>query len=435
MKKVLILDRYYTTRFAKSEKYEFVVVALTKKNKQNLIAEGYNVVACFEEEYDLLTISDYPNNYLIHSFDSDRFLKRYSLQIRREILGKEITFWAEILDSHKPDFIINEVCTIEWMEVLYIEALKRNIKYNTFLFGQIPHMTYWLETPFNSAITPSRLDTIKPSVEHYEKAREFVKAIKEKPNKPFYSLVKKHNVFKVFLSSVKHYMRDLYRESKHEGFLYEYYSEQRKPGIESSWKMLYKKHDKFEINEKYEYVFYPLHYEPEATLSYFSEFYANQVDVIRAIAHSLKTNQILIVKEHPQQVGMLLTKKYQNLKKDFPNLMFLNGNVPSFDILKSIKLLVTLTGTGGFEAMITGIPVIVLGDVFYNCCRSVNRCQSFNELKDYIRNDSYIIPNEKDNLDFVAKFISLQTKFFPYFIKDTYEKSDIKNMRLYIESM
>ena len=134
MKKILILDRYYTTKLAKSDKYEFIIACLTKKNKEQFQKEGYNVVGCFEEDYSELPIADYPNNYLLFSFDSDRFLRRYSFEKRREILGKEISFWSQILDGHKPDLIINEVCTIEWMEVLYIEAKKRNIIYHTPLY-------------------------------------------------------------------------------------------------------------------------------------------------------------------------------------------------------------------------------------------------------------------------------------------------------------
>ena len=224
MKRILILDRYYTTRFAKSEKYEFIVAALTVKNKNDFLAEGNKVVGCFEEDYDKIEVAKYPENYLIFSFDSDRFLKRFPIDKRREILGKEITFWAKILDEYKPDFIINEVCTIEWMEVLYIEAKKRNIEYKTFLFGQISHKCYWLDTPFNSSISPERFASVEITEELISAAEAFCREKIEKQQKPFYAKVKSYSNLHCLISSYKRYFIECWKEMRHKGFMYEYYS-------------------------------------------------------------------------------------------------------------------------------------------------------------------------------------------------------------------
>ena len=128
-KKVLVLDRNYVFKYMNSDLFDVIIVCLQSRSKKKHQREGLTVVGCFEEEYDNLPIANIPDNYLIHSFDSDRFLAKYDWNKRQEILGKEISFWSNILDSYKPDCIVNEVVTIEWMEVMAIEANIRHIPY------------------------------------------------------------------------------------------------------------------------------------------------------------------------------------------------------------------------------------------------------------------------------------------------------------------
>ena len=83
-KKVLVLDRGYAFKYMKSDLFDVLLVCLSKDNKMKHIKEGLNVIGCFDEVYEDLPISKIPNNYLKHSFDSDRFLSRFSWDKRQE---------------------------------------------------------------------------------------------------------------------------------------------------------------------------------------------------------------------------------------------------------------------------------------------------------------------------------------------------------------
>lgn len=410
MKRVLFLDREYATLFVKSDKFESIYACLGRDNKRNLSQRGLTIVGCFDEMFDSLPVADIPNNYLRYSFSSDRFLKgRFNYEKRREILGKEISFWTKILDEQKPDLIVNEVCTTEWVEVLFIEANKRGIEYKSFLYGFRDNYAYWLDSPFNSEISETRWNRLDITEAVKEEAEKFCEALIEKNYRPYYVQNLNNNAVRSLFAGLHGYIKVYLNELKHIGsFHYEDYRNIWNLWMKARLARFFRRYDRIEDIQKKEYVFFPLHFVPEATISYFSEFYSNQAAFIEGVAKSLKSNQVLVVKEHPQQLGMLLTREYQTVKKECANVVYLPGNIPSSDVTVGCKLIVTITGTAGFEGMILGKPVITFGDVFYNHCPECNKLSSYKELKQMIRNDSYVIPDKDRVRKFVAEFFAIQ---------------------------
>lgn len=151
-----------------------------------------------------------------------------------------------------------------------------------------------------------------------------------------------------------------------------------------------------------DYVFYPLHYEPEIALLLVAPFFTDQINLIKQIARSLPVGFTLAVKEHPQMVDYRLRSYYQELKK-IPNVKLISPEVVSFDLLKKAKLVTTITGTVGWEGVQLGRPVITFGHVFYNTLSGVKNCRTPEELpylvKDQLENFNY---NEKELIAFLA---------------------------------
>lgn len=412
MKRVLFLDRGYLFRHIKGEDFECIYAALTPSGKKYLQKLNQKVVGCFEEEYDLLEVASYDDNYLNYSYDSDRFLNHYDFEKRREILGKEISFWRNILDTYQPTCIFGEVVTIEWMEVLYNEAKLRHIPYNSFLYGFKNGYCYWLDKPFNSEISEERWNTVEVKEEHIEEASKYYYNVQQNQEKPFYIQNLKHSNIRCLLAGFRYWVKECFSIYSRKGFVYEEYTNAAKLMMERGFRGYTRKHDSIANidNSKHSYIFYPLHYEPEATISYFADAYCNQASDICHIAHALNSNQVLIVKEHPQQLNMLLCSRFYNLKKKYSNIVFLRGDVSSYEVFKKIDAVVTLTGTGGLEAMICGIPVITLGKVFYNFCESTTLCPDFNVLKMLLREKKYKVPQKKQVIEFIEKFFALQVK-------------------------
>ncbi|MFH1841402.1 MAG: hypothetical protein ABH800_01410 [Candidatus Nealsonbacteria bacterium] len=134
-----------------------------------------------------------------------------------------------------------------------------------------------------------------------------------------------------------------------------------------------------EPNENEEFAFYPLHLEPELATSLLAPFYMNQIALIQNIARSLPVHFKLYVKEHPNMVYKRSLSYYKELRK-IPNVKLINPAVQSIPLIKKAKIVLTITGTAGWEAVLFGKPVITFGQVFYNKLSIVERCQSIEEL-------------------------------------------------------
>jgi hypothetical protein len=87
----------------------------------------------------------------------------------------------------------------------------------------------------------------------------------------------------------------------------------------------------------------------------------------------------LYVKEHPIMVGYRTHRYYRELKK-IPNVKLMNPSTSSFDLIKNAKLIATITGTVGWEALIFKKPVITFGDIFYNVLSAAKRCREIEQL-------------------------------------------------------
>jgi hypothetical protein len=129
----------------------------------------------------------------------------------------------------------------------------------------------------------------------------------------------------------------------------------------------------------------------------------------------LNTNQYLVVKEHPQQFGMLLTKRFRDLKKDNPNLVFLPSEIPSEEVIKNTEATVTLTSSAGWESLILGKPVLILGKMWWDNHPNVTKVIDYNHLRDLIRNKKYNHPNDEITIKYIAYLLKFHTdKGVPY---------------------
>ncbi len=132
------------------------------------------------------------------------------------------------------------------------------------------------------------------------------------------------------------------------------------------------------------YAFFPLQLEPEMGTSLFSRHYTDQSWLIAETAKSLPAGMLLYVKEHPAMYGYRTRAFYKKLKK-IPNLKLMSPEVAGLSLVERAALIVTLTGTSGWEGIMLGKPVITFGDVFYNCLPFARKCTDINTLPALIR--------------------------------------------------
>ena len=133
------------------------------------------------------------------------------------------------------------------------------------------------------------------------------------------------------------------------------------------------------MDENEDFAYFSLSLEPELNLLFYSPFATDQINVIRQLAQSLPVHYKLYVKEHPHMVGDRPRRFYKAIKK-MPNVKLIHPSVKNFDIIQKSKLVATVNGTAGWEAVLFKKPSITFGEVFYNPLSMVKYCTSMHDL-------------------------------------------------------
>ena len=109
-----------------------------------------------------------------------------------------------------------------------------------------------------------------------------------------------------------------------------------------------------------------MHSEPEIALNVNGKQWQNQIELIRRISQNIPINSVLIIKEHPRNIGYRSLKYYSKLAS-IPNLRIIHSDVPTNIIIDECDAVLTVSGIVGLEALYRGKPAIVFGDVNYSC--------------------------------------------------------------------
>lgn len=160
------------------------------------------------------------------------------------------------------------------------------------------------------------------------------------------------------------------------------------------------------FNPEVPYCFFPLHLEPEISLLLLARFCTDQIEVIRQIALSLPVGHILYTKEHPHMVPYRPHWYYRELKK-IPNVRLLPPNLSSFEIIKKARLITTITGSVGWEAILLQKPVITLGTIFYNRLSFVKHSREPEKLPTLVQEALATPPGEGEDRELHAYIAAL----------------------------
>jgi hypothetical protein len=127
------------------------------------------------------------------------------------------------------------------------------------------------------------------------------------------------------------------------------------------------------------YFIFPLHVQPEASVSVIAPYYCNLLDVIRNVAFSLPNNAKLIIKDHPNGAGFQSLNFYNEILL-LPNTFLAKHNTDNELLIKHSIGVLTISSTMGFDALLREKPVIVFGNVFYSYHPFCYKVESYNDL-------------------------------------------------------
>lgn len=347
---------------------------------------------------------------------------KYTHQELMQMLQKAAKAVLKFLDEQKPDFLFFSVAGDLTSRLLYMFAKKRGIQ---IIFGELSRFPdsymitddferfHWAEERFKKM----QAGEITVKEERIKEAKKLIADFRANPRPyNFEDFLKNRalNRFRQFKFLLPHHWLAFWRSAWR--MFYNYYFTvyrhdyttinpwhylwdrlKRKTRVLIGYNDLYDKMDPTE-----DYVYFPLNAEPEVFLLLYAPFANDQLAVVKDLAKSLPLHYKLYVKDHTVMYGFRQRKFYRELKK-MPNVKLINPNISSFDIIAHAKLVATITGTGGWEAIMFGKPAITFGYTFYNNLSTVRYCDNRHQLPYLIKEQ---LENFRGNEEELTLFIA-----------------------------
>ncbi len=120
------------------------------------------------------------------------------------------------------------------------------------------------------------------------------------------------------------------------------------------------------------FVYFPLHYQPEASTVPMGGAYADQLLVAALLNAHLPEGVLIYIKEHPRAGGWLTrSPEYYAQLLAMKKVRLIARAVDTFLLREHCRAVATVTGSAGFEALFRGKPVFLFGHRFYQYARGV----------------------------------------------------------------
>lgn len=341
------------------------------------------------------------SNQLVREYPFDQ--PRYSHEDMLRLLQVSAKAIIALLDTEKPDFLfVGPIGSIA-NYLLYRIAQKRGVRcmlllmtstHNRYILSETYDTFSWVNNRFRT----QRAELATSPMRHT--AIDFLQRFREKPFPYFDKSTPSQQP--VSRSKQLKFLHPLNAAKSFAVFSGNVYRHLTRPGRRdystiSPWNYLKdltkrKTRNLIGVNDLYDlftpdedaFVFFPLHYEPEISLLLQAPYQTDQLALIRQIARSLPVRYKLYVKDHPEMVQYRPRAYYQALKKN-PNVKLIDPSISSFAITPKAKLVATITGSTGWEAVLLKKPVISFGHQFYNELTAVTYCADMETLPSLIK--------------------------------------------------
>ena len=335
-----------------------------------------------------------------------------------EILKRLQVYFREIgraLDEKKPDRIIFETVGSLDTDILSELAERRKIKVLHFSFPRIRNTTLFIDNGFDQFTEVYKdFDAIRQGLRKSsfkERAQKLLLEFRKSPSRYRYYIPVRAPLLKRVFLSITYFARALKtalnRNGKRGNFLN--YFKNRLVILSRKIKGFSNILEQPRAGE--DFAYFPLHFEPETATMLFAPFFTNQIALIQNIAKSLPIAFKLYVKEHPDMVNRRPASYYKELKK-LPNVRLINHEIDSIFLIKKSRLVLTITGTVGWEAAMLSKPVITFGQAFYNKLSSVKSCRKPEDLPLAIKEGLESQPTaDGEMVDFISAILENSINF------------------------
>ena len=393
-------DIFKNQNFVKFEKQWFFWEHVNKLGKPDL-----EYLMNMEKKYNLNLWLMMYNDRVFHKFND---LYKFSDNEMLSICEKECSLYETILDETKPDFLVITSYNSRRAHLLKLICDSRNIQtlmlhrnrigYRSTITNTYDKITDLHNLQYEDGKTTTDIDLEnfrKEHVDFKQKEKNVVSA-----NTPISSKIK----------TILGWLREPITEEYKEAYVHYGISKFNviKIQLSSHLKNYFRKKfiDKNLLTETpkdQKFIYFPLHRQPERSISIDSPFFNNQLDIITNLAKSLPVNYLVYVKEHPDQyIYNWRPNSFYKQIMNLPNVKLFHPSISSSELFQKCSIVATITGTAGLESAFYGKPSLVFTDTNYSHLPHITRIKSVEELP-YAIEESL---NKKINLESVKQLLN-----------------------------
>jgi hypothetical protein len=117
------------------------------------------------------------------------------------------------------------------------------------------------------------------------------------------------------------------------------------------------------------YVLFCLQHQPESSIDVYGSLHSNQAALIETLSRLLPASHKLWVKEHIGALGDRSVSWYRAIAK-LPNVRLIDPFRNIYGLVRSADMVITISGTVGYEAALLGVPALGLAPVFFGSLMS-----------------------------------------------------------------
>lgn len=353
--------RYMKKALKDSDVQVYEVSDYFKKNWEKFTYERF---VLFESKYDCKPLWE-----IIYT---DRFLVKRSYDYCVRITTGYFCFFESIFKDGRYDFYYDEAIATLQSYIAYVVGKKYGVYYfsQTISRGGLDLEYHYIQDdPFQSNILFDN-DYLQKKYDKdaIQRADAYLKEFEQHEMQPAYmkNNGKKPRINAEVLLSPLRYLKVRTNPYCNDPYFYMYYQIYKHAFDPLIFYVRYQYGKKYYHRADYakKYVYYPLHYEPEASTLVCAQKYEKQLYFIDSWAKSLPADTVLYAKEHYTYLGNRPLSFYKSLEK-YPNVVLIDPWESSRNLILHAQAVTTLTGSAGFEAMLLRKPVILGGNIFF----------------------------------------------------------------------
>lgn len=148
-----------------------------------------------------------------------------------------------------------------------------------------------------------------------------------------------------------------------------------------------------EINVNINYVYFPLHLQPELTTTGFGGEYSDQLDALERLSELLPIGWKIYVKENPKQGHEQRGREFYRRLMSIEGIEYIAKEVDTYWLMKNCRFVATITGTAGWESITGGKPCLFFGLAWFSCIPGAVQYKDDITVEDIIHTS--IIPQEQ----------------------------------------